>query len=109
MLCTVKYTVLSLVLKLEGLHCGVKQRFIFHSFFVGSYSSQEDNSQSYNSHTLFKAELSPRKPQTLFSNSCQRFGVRVFFFFFFSRTLREKLLFFIFSVQGAHYDLEKSQ
>lgn len=47
---------------------------------VGSCSTQEDNSQSYNSHTLFKAELSPRKPQTLFSNSCQRFGVKGIFF-----------------------------
>lgn len=28
---------------------------------------------------------------------------------FFSRTLPEKLLFFIFSVQGAHYDSVKSQ
>lgn len=29
--------------------------------------------------------------------------------FFFPRTLPERLLFFIFSVQGAHYDSEKSQ
>lgn len=28
---------------------------------------------------------------------------------FFAQTLPERLLFFIFSVQGAHYDLEKSQ
>lgn len=47
---------------------------------VESSSSQKDNSQSYNSHTLFKAEPSPWKSQTLFSNSCQGFGGKGLFF-----------------------------
>lgn len=47
---------------------------------VGSYSSQKDNTHSYDSHTLFKAKLSPRKPQTLFSNSHVRGLVLTAFF-----------------------------
>lgn len=98
------YCLLPLVLKLEGLHGGIKQYFIFHTFCrilqLRQITPRATTPTLYSKQSFLQGRHKP----------CFQTHVRGLVLKAFSpRTLPERLLFFIFSVQGAHYDSEKSQ